>query len=341
MVLIEANSGRILASHNAQKQLPMASLTKIITAIVALENCEDLDKKQEIQKSAVGIEGSSIYLKAGEHLTVRELLYGLMLRSGNDSAVAIANIVGGTQENFIAKCNDFCKRIGATNTNIQNPNGLHSDNHYTTAEDLAKITAYALKNNIFAQIVSTKNIKIDNELGKYDHRMLRNKNRFLEMLSNADGVKTGYTKKAGRCFVGSSTRSSDGLRLVCVLLNCVPMFQECKAIIELAEKNYTMQQLIDNDGYKASVNIKNGEGMTTMASSKNAFRYPLTNAETNQIQTTNTLKTMYEAPITTDQILGEVQIFLDKQLIFCDNIYSINNIEKSYNGALAKVIDKF
>lgn len=342
MVLLETNSGRVIVNHNGEEKLPMASLTKIITAIVALENCADLDELHQITAQEQGIEGSSIYLKAGEHLSIRQLLYGLMLRSGNDSAIAIATIVGGSVDNFIDKCNDFCQKIGATNTHLENPHGLHSDNHYTTAHDLAVITAYALKNDIFAEVVSTQKINIPNELGKYDHRELINKNRFLKMFEGATGVKTGYTKKAGRCFVGSSTREEDGMQLVCVILNCVPMFQECKAVMELAWKNYEMHNLIDENGYQASINIKNSSAMTDMAQSKNAFSYPLTKAEEDKIEITDTLQKTYDAPIKEGEILGEVKIFLDKQLIFCDNIYSINNIEDdSYNGNLAKIIENF
>lgn len=342
MVLLEVNSGRIIVNHNGEEKLPMASLTKIITAIVALENCTDLDMQHQITAQEQGIEGSSIYLKAGEHLSVRQLLYGLMLRSGNDSAIAIATIVGGSVENFIKMCNEFCQKIGATSTNLENPHGLHSENHYTTAHDLAIITAYALKNDIFAKIVSTQKINIPNELGKYDHRELINKNKFLQMFDGANGVKTGYTKKAGRCFVGSSTRSTDGLQLVCVILNCVPMFQECKAIMELAWENYTMHKLIDEQGYQASINLNNSSAMSDIAQSKNAFSYPLTKAEEDKIEITDTLQKIYDAPLKQGEILGEVKIFLDKQLIFCDNIYSINNVEDdSYNGNLAKIIENF
>lgn len=342
MVLLEANSGRVIVNHNGEEKLPMASLTKIITAIVALENCQDLDELHQITAQEQGIEGSSIYLKAGEHLSIRQLLYGLMLRSGNDSAMAIATIVGGSVENFIQLCNDFCQKVGATSTHLENPHGLHSDSHYTTAHDLAVITAYALKNDTFADVVSTKKINIPNELGKYDHRELINKNRFLNMFEGATGVKTGYTKKAGRCFVGSSIRQEDGLQLVCVILNCVPMFQECKAVMELAWQNYTMHNLIDENGYQASINIKNSSQMTDVAQSKNAFSYPLTKEEEDKIEITDTLQKTYDAPIEQGEILGEVKIFLDKQLIFCDNIYSINNIEDdSYNGNLAKIIENF
>lgn len=342
MTIIEANSGRILASHNAEEKLPMASLTKIITAIVAIENTQDLDKVHEITPAAIGLEGSSIYLKAGEHLSMRELLYGLMLRSGNDSAVAIANIVSGSVDNFAKKCNEFCAKIGATNTNLVNPHGLHDDNHYTTASDLAKISAYAINNPVFKEIASTKQIEIPNELGKYAHRDLINKNRFLKMLRGANGIKTGYTKKAGRCFVGSTYRESDGMQVVCVLLNCSPMFQECKALTEKALEQYSMKELLPPEGYESSINIAKSEQLTTMAKSNNGFKYPLTKTEEDKISITNTLERVYTAPISSSESLGEVKIFLDKQLIFSDNIYSINNIENnSYSENLAKIIDEF
>ena len=342
MVVIEANSGRILSSHNAEEKLPMASLTKIITAIVAIENTKDLDGKHQITPAAIGLEGSSIYLKAGEHLSMRELLYGLMLRSGNDSAVAIANIVSGSTEEFAKKCNEFCKQIGATNTNLVNPHGLHDDNHYTTASDLAKISAYAINNPTFKEIVNTQQIDIPNELGKFDHRELINKNKFLKMLSGANGIKTGYTKKAGRCFVGSTYRESDGMQVVCVLLNCQPMFQECRALTEKALEQYSMIELLPLSGYESSVNVSKSEQLTTMAKSNSGFKYPLTKTEEDKISITNTLQSVYTAPIKTDESLGEVKVFLDKQLIFSDNIYSINNVENnSYSENLAKIIQEF
>lgn len=341
MILIEANSGRIIASKDADKVLPMASLTKIITAIVAIENCKDLDEKLEIPKIAQGIEGSSIYLKAGEKLSIKELLYGLMLRSGNDAAVAIATLISGSVENFMELCNQFCKSIGANNTNLVTPNGLHNENHYTTAADLATVSCYALKNKLFAEVVSTKQIRIDNQLGKFNYRDLINKNKFLGMMEGADGIKTGYTTKAGRCFVGSYTRSTDGLKLVCVLLNCKPMFQECQLFTQVAAKEYANYKLLDG-GYTASINISGSKQSTVDASSLNSFIYPLTKTEYQNIEIKDTLKNNYKAPIETTEILGEVQIFLDKKQIFCDNIYISDNIkDDTYEGALDKLIDKF
>ena len=343
MALLEAKSGRLIASKEGNKKLPMASLTKIITAIVAIENNEDLDAKLEIPKAAVGIEGSSIYLRAGEHLTMRELLYGLMLRSGNDAAVAIAILTSGSVDEFIKLANSFCAKLGATNTNLVTPNGLHDDNHYTTAEDLAKITAYALKNKTFAEIVGTKYKTIDNELGKKEkNRLLKNKNKFLDMLEGADGVKTGYTKKAGRCFVGSSTRAEDGMQVVCVLLNCNPMFQDCTKLIAQAQKDYKMYKLLDDTGYESYINVSGSNNPTILCASKNGFSYPLTQQEYQSVRVIDNLNKKFTSPINNGQKVGEVQILVDKSVIFCDNILAKEEAQdNTYLGTLDKIIDDF
>ena len=234
MITIESNTNRILYSKNEKERLPMASTTKIITAIVAIENCKNLDKKHKIPENSVGIEGSSIYLRKNEHLSIRELLYGLMLRSGNDSAVAIAIIISGSVENFVKLMNEFCLNLGLKDTHIVTVNGLHDDNHYTTAYDLALITSYALKNKTFSKIVATKSTNIADENSKSGVRYLKNKNKLLKLVDGADGVKTGYTRKAGRCFVGSATRNK--MKVICVVLDCVPMFEDSAILIEKAFK---------------------------------------------------------------------------------------------------------
>ncbi len=242
-VVMEQSSGRVLFGKNQHAQLPMASTTKIVTALTVLQNV-NIDQVVTIPKQACGVEGSSIYLREGEHLTVLELLYGLMLRSGNDCAVALALHVGGTLENFAQMMNDVARDIGCTNSNFCNPHGLHVENHYTSACDLAKITCKALQNETFQKIVSTKSVKISNE--GYDYpRVLLNKNKLLSMLDGADGVKTGYTKKAGRCFVGSATKN--GMQVVAVVLNCGPMFEETKSMLNEAFSQYTLQCAIPKD----------------------------------------------------------------------------------------------
>ena len=340
MVTMETSSGRVLYSKDASKRLPMASTTKILTAIVAIENSDNLDKTHEIPKAAVGIEGSSIYLRSGEHLSLRELLYGLMLRSGNDSAVAIAIIVGGSVENFVRMMNDFCLKMGLQDTHIVTVNGLHDDNHYTSAYDLAKITSYALQNETFSEIVSTKFKTINNETAKKDkHRYLKNKNRLLDMIVGADGVKTGYTKKAGRCFVGSATR--DGMQVVCVVLNCVPMFEETADLLEHAFKEYKLVKLISKgklDG--ETLNLEDLQDAPIFAI-RDVY-YPLNSDEISKVKGKLKLYDNIEFPHKAEDAIGEMQVSLENDLIFSEKIYTIN-IEKQegFEDIFLKILKAF
>lgn len=326
MVTIEASTGRILYSQDEHKRLPMASTTKILTAIVAIENCDDLDKKYEISKSATGIEGSSIYLKAGEHLSVRELLYGLMLRSGNDSAVAIAEIISGSVEKFVLLMNEYCEKLNLKDTSIVTVNGLHDENHYSSAYDLAIISAYAMKNEIFAEIVKTKQKNIDNEFSKFsDHiRVLVNKNRFLDMVNGADGVKIGYTKKAGKCFVGSATRN--GMQVIFVCLNAKTMFDDACKYIEKAFKEYSLVKLL-SAGELSKTSIKNGKSEEVPVILKNDIWYPLTEAELQKIKGKLAINENLSAPIKNNTEIGTIELWLENNLIFSQKVYTID-VEK-------------
>jgi len=212
-VVIEASTGSVVYSKNHNQKLPMASTTKIMTAICAIENI-NTNFPITVSDEAVGVEGSSIYLKKNEVITIKELLYGMMLNSGNDAAVALAVAVSGSVEEFCALMNKTAKNIGAKNTNFTNPSGLYDENHYTTAYDLALISAYAMENPLFREIVSTKEQKISNNPGS---RYLKNHNKLLRMYDGCIGVKTGYTKKCGRCLVSAAEK--DGVTLIAVTLN--------------------------------------------------------------------------------------------------------------------------
>ena len=218
--VLDAVSGRVLFSQNPDRRSLIASTTKIMTALIVCEQCNVLDRMR-IPREAVGIEGSSMYLKEGEVLTLQELLYGLMLSSGNDAAVALAIYCGGTVEGFAELMNDKARVLGMTGTHFENPNGLDSPGHYSTARDLAVLAAYAMENPIFAKTVSTKTVCAGN-------RALRNHNKLLWMLEGADGVKTGYTKAAGRILVSSATR--DGRRLIAVTLDDPNDWQDHQAL---------------------------------------------------------------------------------------------------------------
>lgn len=337
MITIESYSGRVLYSKDKDKKLPMASTTKIITAIVAIENCKDVNKKHLITKDMTGIEGSSIYLKVGEHLSILDLLYGLMLRSGNDAAVAIAIIVGGSVENFVKLMNEFCIKLGANDTNIVTVNGLHDDNHYTTASDLAKVTAYALKNETFAEIVKTKEKVISSELDtKYKCRLLKNKNKILKNLVGADGVKTGFTKKAGRCFVGSATR--DGMQIICVVLNCGPMFEDATKLIEEAFAEYRLVKLF-NAGVLDLENVQKTQFDKIYL--KNDVKYPLSNEEISKI---NAKLNLFDEIGLTGKV-GTLDFKLENDLIFSVDLFTIINsnkiVRKDFFDSLNKIVKAF
>ena len=252
MCVMEASSQRVPAQKNSSAQLPMASTTKIMTAITAIESGVDLDKVFEISPKAVGVSGTSLYLRAGEKFTLRDLLYGLMLISGNDASVAIGEYVGGSVEKFVEMMNKKAQEIGATNSHFDNTHGLDSKNHYTTAYDLALITSYAMQNPTFKEIVSTKNIKITNSDGK--NRYLKNKNKLLSSLEGCNGVKTGFTDDAGRCLVTSCER--DGMDVVCVVLNCGPMFEESAALLDKAFKEYHLVDLTSGYAFKTKLKVE-------------------------------------------------------------------------------------
>lgn len=296
--VMEKTSGRVLYQKNAQMQLPMASTTKIVTALTVLNNCENPDEVCTVPKAAVGTEGSSVYLREGEKLTVKELLLGLMLRSGNDCAVALALKVGGSVENFATLMNETAAQCGATNSNFVTPHGLHDDNHYTTAEDLAKITCVALQNEIFQEIVATQSAKISNDGYDYD-RVLVNKNKLLIGFDGADGVKTGYTKKAGRCFVGSATRN--GMQVVAVVLNCGPMFEETANMLDVAFQNYSLKVVVPQNKL---CGVVYDHGHPTYYCCEESFCYPVLSTE--RITT----------KITLEENCCEIQAYLDGEPVW-------------------------
>lgn len=340
MVTMEVLTGRVLYEKNRDKKLPMASTTKILTAIVAIENCDDLDEVFEISKEAVGIEGSSMYLKKGDCFSMRELLYGLMLRSGNDAAVAIAIKISGTVEKFVELMNLYCKNIGAENTNIVTVNGLHHDKHFTTAFDLAKISAYALKNETFAEIVSSKEKvvqKRNDDTSKC--QLLKNKNKLLSRFDGANGVKTGYTTKAGKCFVGSATRND--MQVVCVLLNSKTMFDKCEEFLNKAFDEFKMVKLFKKGELCKDYSINKKSQKLPIIIKKDIF-YPLKYEETCKINArVDLLKDTKNLKIG-DFEIGELCVYIENNLIFSEKIYTIITEKKnSFDDCLKRIIRVF
>ena len=321
--VLETSSGRVLYSKNKDKKLPMASTTKIMTAITAIENCDDLDEKFEISPKAVGIEGTSLYLRKGDVFSTRDLLYALMLISGNDASVAIAEHVGGSTSEFVTMMNDLAKKIGAKNTHFANTHGLDADGHYTTAYDLALITAYALENETFKEIVSTKNIKITN--GEGENRYLKNKNKLLFRLDGCIGVKTGFTNDAGRCLVSAIER--DGVRFVCVVLNCGPMFEESETLLNTCANTYKLYGLTELYDYKKLLPVYDGRKDNVKIGTNKSFIYPLSEWEKNNLKIEYNLVDHVDAPLKKGSEVGEIKIFLGKDLLFFEKVYTIEEVK--------------
>lgn len=268
-ILIDAQTGRVLYEKKAEEKSLIASTTKIMTALVICEQTNVLDRVK-IPKEAVGIEGSSMYLKEGEVLTVQELLYGLMLQSGNDAAVALAIYCGGTVEGFTELMNDKAHRLGMTQSHFTNPNGLDSPGNYSTARDMAILTAYAMQNPIFAQTVSTKTITIG-------ERCLRNHNKLLWQLEGANGVKTGYTKAAGRILISSVTRM--GRQLIAVTFNAPDDWQDHKTLIEDGFSRFTVQQLVRQGQTLGQLELAGGQETSVDLIAAEDFSYSLAQGE--------------------------------------------------------------
>lgn len=252
-VLMEAGTKTVLYASNAHVRLPMASTTKIMTALLALEQGNP-DELVCIPDEALGVEGSSIYLKLGEVMSLRDLLYGLMLSSGNDAAVAIAATLGGSVEGFARMMNQRARELGALNTNFVNPNGLHDQEHYTTAYDLALISAHAMGNPAFAELVSAQYHKATTG---DTARTFKNKNKILWQYEGGNGIKTGYTQASGKCLAFSAARGN--MQLVGIVLNCPGMFPDSMALLNYGFAAYEMRTLVAAGDFVTRAHVRRGQ----------------------------------------------------------------------------------
>lgn len=292
-ILMEADSGRVLYESNADEKMLIASTTKIMTAIVALECC-DLDDAVQITQSHM-VEGSSMYLKPGETVTMETLLYGLLLCSGNDAALAVADHCGPGVDAFVEKMNRKAAELGLMNTSFANPNGLDADDHYSTARDMAHLAAYAMQNETFARIVSTKSITIDG-------RTMVNHNKLLSNYEGCIGLKTGYTKAAGRTLVTCAVR--DGVKLIAVTLKDGNDWADHAALFDYGFSHYEMQQLAVSGEEAMRVPVLNGTISEVPLCWGDSFAYPVCSGE--EIETEWNAPTCAFAPLRAGDKAGEV-----------------------------------
>lgn len=311
-ILMEQESGRVLYSKNEHKQMRIASITKIMTAILAIESGK-LDDVVTVSINAAGKEGSSLYLKLGEKIRLEDLVYGLMLRSGNDAAVAIAEHVGGSEEGFVYLMNEKARELGMQRTVFSNPHGLDDhEEHYSTAYDMALLTQYAMKNEKFREISGTKRYKAKREGGENSYSYWGNKNRLLTQLYKySTGGKTGYTKRAKRTLV--STASKDGLDLICVTLNAPSDWNDHMNLFNYGFEHYELETIV-KEGKLKEIKDPFYKNQVYVPYS---FRYPLTKDEKHLVKKVITL---YNPPKNHDRNyvknpVGKMEITLDNEKI--------------------------
>ena len=317
-ISMEISSKRVLTGTNIHTKMYMASTTKILTAITVIENC-NLDDVVTVTAKSVGVEGSSMYLDAGEKITVKNLLYGLMLRSGNDAATTLALYACGSIEKFAELMNCTAKKAGAKESNFVNPHGLHNDNHYTTAYDLALISCYAMQNEVFKEIVGTRKITIPWTTRDYDRTMV-NKNKMLSNYEGATGIKTGYTKKAGRCLVSSAKRN--GMDVVTVVLNCGNMWEKSTELLDYSFENYNMKKLVEADHVIGFIDIENSEEKCAVITDKDII-LPLSEQELLNLKIEYNYPKIIKPPYNKKETVGEIKIYTSNNLIFLQKIYTI------------------
>ena len=310
-IVLDQKTGRILFSKNAYEQLPMASTTKIMTAILAIESGK-LQDVVTVSENAALVEGSSIDLEAGETKTLEELLYGLILRSGNDAAVAIAEYLGGSVEEFAYLMTQRARRLGAVKTKFMNPHGLDHEEHYTTAYDLALIASHAMSLPEFRGIAATGEKKISWTGRPYD-RVLRNQNKLLTLYEGAEGIKTGWTTPAGRCFVGAASR--DGWRLISVVLNAPQMWEDTMTLLDFGFNNYTWEPVITAGQQLKTVTVEKGKAEKVALAAKEEIGLPLKEDEKEFLRYEFEGPNVVRAPIAAGQQLGILRVYFGSECV--------------------------
>lgn len=317
-IAIDKDTGLVLYEKNAYEVIPMASTTKIMTALVAIRH-GDLDKKITISKRAAAIRGSTVKYRVGEEITLRELLYGLMFKSGNDAALAIAEGVGGSVEEFIKLMNEEAVNIGLSNTHFETPHGLDKPTHYTTAYDLALLTAEAKKNNIFDEIVKSKTIS------RGQHKFTRDYNNINKLLySNPQctGVKTGYTGQAGKCLVSSFKLNNN--EIIVVTLNCTERWKESNKIYDYVKNNYTYDKIRNkNDSVFTFVDLK---GKKVNGVIKEEVTLPKDNSSKYEEKIEIYKDNFKDKYIKSNSVIGYYKIYKNEKEIYKTFIYNDNSI---------------
>lgn len=341
------DGGLMLYEKNADIPLPMASITKVMTAVVALEALakdgtdvtEALKREIQVDKRAVGAEGSSVYLKAGETVTLEMLLYSLMLESANDAALAIAYALFGSEETFVSAMNEKAAELSMSSTAFKNPHGLSEDGHYTTARDYSRLMAYALEDPVFTEMIGTKKKIFVSENGEMT-RVLTNHNRLLNTYKNMIGGKTGFTKLSGRTLVTAAEK--DGTRLICVTINAPDDWNDHTS---LYEKGFSLLRTEILTPEKCSTEIPVAGGAETLVKCAPRADLKVTVGIDAEVTVKYFCPQILFAPITAERAVGRIEVYADGEKVAETELYTLSAVdgaEKVENGgALNKLIGFF
>ncbi|MHC1761621.1 MAG: D-alanyl-D-alanine carboxypeptidase family protein [Negativicutes bacterium] len=325
-IVMEASTGKILYEKNADAIRYPASTTKIMTLIAALEQ-GNMGDDLSVSANAANTEGSSIYLEAGERLKMLDMLYGVMLHSGNDATVAVAEHISGSTEKFAQLMTNKAHAIGAVHTHFTNPNGLPDPKHYSTARDLAIITAYGYKNPLFRKIVGTQHKTIPWNNKGYD-RDLYNENKLLWTYNGANGVKTGYTDDAGLCLVSGAARNN--VHLIAVVLDADQMWIDSKALLDFGFSKLRPVELFKQGEVLKTSRVADGKISSVKLVAASDLRVPVSDGDREQFQVVPEAPNSIEAPIAAGQKLGVARVLYKGAEIGKIDLIATENIEKEY-----------
>ncbi len=321
-VVIEASTGHVIYSRNADIKMFPASTTKMMTLIMALESGK-MDEIVTVGPNADGAEGSTLWLNSGEHIPLRELLYGMIMVSGNDAAIAIAEHLDGTVYQFAQHMTKRAAELGAKNTNFTNPHGLPDDNHYTTAHDLALIAAYGYKLAEFEDIVTAKEVSYD-----WIHdfpKILRSENQMLWLYRGGNGIKTGYTDKAGRCLVSAAKR--DGIQIISVVLDSEYMWNDSILLLDYGFQNVKFEKLVKAGEVVKNIPVMSGRRKSVQVKTTGEIVMPIFGNDAPH-EVVYDIPKVLNAPVTNGQKVGKVRVMYDGKEAASTDIIATADIEQ-------------
>lgn len=337
-IVIDAMTGKVLYNKNAEEQRYPASTTKIMSLIVALEH-GNLNEIVTASNHAANTEGSTLWLTEGEQLTLHDLLYGIMLVSGNDATVAVAEHISGSVEKFAQLMTEKAHAIGAKDTRFTNSSGLPDPNHVTTAHDLARITAYGYKNPMFSEIISTKN-KVIPWAGKEFGRDLYNENRMLWLSEGGNGVKTGYTDLAGRCLVSGAKRN--GIQLIAVVLDSDTMWDDSLSLLDFGFSQVKPETIVQQNDILKTIRVANGKVEIVKLIASNDLVVPIFEQDKEKFSLVIDAPNKVEAPVIKGQEVGVARVFYQDKEIATISLQADETSErKSFFLILAESIMTF